>query len=48
MDKKHIVRLTKRQREVAERVVEKLEGSPRKVKRAPDLAQVRRARLWLD
>lgn len=49
MDKKHIVRLTKRQREVAERVVEKLEGSPRKVKRAQILLKAdQRAGGWAD
>ena len=34
MDKKYIVRLTKVQRNIIQRVADKLEGSPRKVKRA--------------
>lgn len=49
MDKKYIVRLTKRQREVAQRVIEKLEGSPRKVKRAQILLKAdQRAGGWID
>ena len=49
MDKKYIVRLTKRQREVANCVVEKLEGSPRKVKRAQILLKAdEREGGWTD
>lgn len=49
MDKKHIVRLSKRQREVASRVVEKLDGSPRKVKRAQILLKAdEREGGWSD
>jgi hypothetical protein len=49
VDKKHVVRLTKRQREVAQRVVEKLEGSPRKVKRAQILLKAdEREGGWTD
>jgi len=34
VEKKYIVRLTKREREAAQLIVDKLDGSPRKVKRA--------------
>jgi transposase len=34
MKKKHVVKLTKRQREIAQKIVDQLEGSPQKVKRA--------------
>lgn len=49
MDKKHIVRLSKSQREVATRVVEKLKGSPRKVKRAQILLKADQSQdAWTD
>ena len=49
MEKKYIVRLTKRQREVAQRVADKLDGSPRKVKRAQILLKSdQRACGWTD
>jgi len=49
VEKKHIVKLTKRQREVACRVVERLEGSPRKVKRAQILLKSdQREGGWTD
>ena len=49
MDKKNIVRLTISQREVAQRVVAKLEGSPRKVKRAQILLKAdQRKGGWTD
>lgn len=49
MEKRHIVRLTKRQRETASRVVEKLGGSPRKVKRAQILLKAdEREGGWSD
>ena len=49
VDKKHIVRLTKRQREIAQRAVEKLQGSPRKVKRAQILLKAdQRESGWTD
>ena len=34
MEKKHVVELTKRQRELASKVADQLDGSPQKVKRA--------------
>ena len=49
MEKKHFVRLTKRQRETAQRIVDKLEGSPRKVKRAQILLKAdERNGGWTD
>jgi transposase len=49
VDKKYIVKLTESQREVAQRVVEKLEGSPRKVKRAQILLKADQSREeWTD
>ena len=49
MEKKHVVRLTKRQREIAQRVVDQLDGSPRKVKRAQMLLKSdQRVDGWTD
>lgn len=49
MEKKHVVRLTKCQREFAQRVVDKLDGSPRKVKRAQILLKAdQRQDDWTD
>lgn len=49
MDKKYIVKLSESQREVAKRVVEKLEGSPRKVKRAQILLKADQSQdAWTD
>ena len=49
MEKKHIIRLTKGQRRSAELVVDKLDGSPQKVKRAQILLKAdERAGGWTD
>lgn len=49
MEKKHIVRLTNRQRQLAELVADKLDGSPRKVKRAQILLKAdQREGGWTD
>jgi hypothetical protein len=49
VDKKYIVSLSKSQREEAKRVVEKLEGSPRKVKRAQILLKADQSQDgWTD
>jgi len=49
MKKKHVVRLTKRQREFAQNVVDKLDGSPQKVKRAQILLKAdERQAGWTD
>ena len=49
MEKKHIVRLTKRQRQIAQQVVDQLDGSPRKVKRAQILIKAdQREGGWTD
>ena len=49
MEKKHIVRLTKGQRQIAQQVVDQLDGSPRKVKRAQILLKAdQREGGWND
>jgi hypothetical protein len=49
MEKKYVVRLTKRQREFAQKIVDKLDGSPRKVKRAQILLKSdERQEGWTD
>lgn len=49
MEKKYVVQLAKRQRERAQKVVDKLEGSPRKVKRAQILLKAdERHEAWTD
>jgi transposase len=49
MDKKHVVSLTKGQREIAQNVVDRLDGSPRKVKRAQMLLKAdERSGGWTD
>jgi len=49
MEKKHVVRLTKRQREVAQKVVDQLDGSSRMVKRAQILLKAdERSDAWTD
>ncbi len=49
MEKKYLVKLTESQRKVANRVVEKLEGSPRKVKRAQILLKADQSHEeWTD
>lgn len=48
MEKIHIVRLTKRQRQVAQQVIDKLDGSPRKVKRAQILIKADQHEGWTD
>jgi len=49
VEKKHSVKLTKRQREIASSVVDRLDGSPRKVKRAQILLKAdEREGGWTD
>lgn len=49
MEKNHVVRLTKRQHEIAQRVIDELDGSLRKVKRVHLLLKADdRMDGWLD
>ena len=49
MEKKYIVRLTKRQRKLTEQVVSQLDGSPQKVRRAQILLKADRSEAgWTD
>lgn len=49
MEKKHVVELTKRQRELARNVVDQLDGSPQKVKRAQILLKAdQKSEGWTD
>lgn len=48
MNKKHIVTLTNKQRKVAQAVVDRLDGSPRKVRRAQILLKADVCRGWPD
>lgn len=49
MEKKYIVRLTKRQREMTEQIVRQLDGSPQKVRRAQILLKADHSQgSWTD